>query len=142
MKRIIPCTNGRIRPLLKRRGEEMGSAIFDFFFNFGLDAHFFQVLSYQSKKAHINVRNEYQGEAGNEIAAPIFKKQLEPGYKEHDCRNVVAEAIFAGKKIEKLAAGHCFCLMRTLEAIFSWLTKNFFVGNRPGDAGDRYGQQE
>jgi hypothetical protein len=54
----------------------------------------------------------------------------------------VAKTIFAGKQVEKFAAGHCFGFMRTLYAILPRFAENFFVGNGPCDAGYRDSQDK
>jgi len=49
----------------------------------------------------------------------------------------MAEAIFAGEQVEKLAARDVYRMFRLSLAIVPRLAKHFFVRHRPGDAGDR-----
>ena len=55
----------------------------------------------------------------------------------------MAEAILAGKKVEKLAANKCSTLLAFPHAILSRLSENLFMGYRPRNAGDgdRQGEQ-
>ena len=52
----------------------------------------------------------------------------------------MAETIFAGSDIEKLAARQASGKLGFTLAIFARLAKNFLVGDGPGNAGHGYGQ--
>ena len=52
--------------------------------------------------AHVLIRNPHQGKQRDQISSPIFIEQLiTRDYQKQD-RYVVAEAVFAGKQVEKL----------------------------------------
>ena len=46
----------------------------------------------------------------------------------------MAKTIFAGKNVEKFSFNKFVAVFRTVYTKFSCLPKNFFFGNRPGDA--------
>ena len=52
----------------------------------------------------------------------------------------MAKAILAGKKVKKLAAKYGFADCALLNAIIPRFSKNLFVRNRPGNAGNGDGQ--
>jgi hypothetical protein len=54
----------------------------------------------------------------------------------------MAEAIFAGKQIKKLAGSERFTLLTFVYTEFPGLTKYFFVRDSPGDASDRNRKNE
>jgi hypothetical protein len=54
----------------------------------------------------------------------------------------VAETVFAGEQVKKLAFGNGFAFKGAIEAIFPWFTENFLVGYGPGNAGYRDGQNK
>ena len=92
--------------------------------------------------AHVLVGHPDQGEEGDEISTPSGVEHLETGDDQEQGRNVVAETVFAGEQIKKLAPGKSACLARLALTIFSRLTKDFFVSDGPGNAGDGNGQHE
>ena len=49
----------------------------------------------------------------------------------------MTETILAGKQVKKFAAYGAFIFMTSINAIFTWFFKNFFVRYRPGNT--RYG---
>jgi len=54
----------------------------------------------------------------------------------------MAEAIFAGKKIKEFSFGQPFTFHALPYAKFPWLPEYFFMGNCPGDTGNRNRQQK
>lgn len=51
----------------------------------------------------------------------------------------MTKAIFAGKNIEKFPFNEFVTIFRTLYTKFTYLFKNFFLGNSPGNAGNGQG---
>jgi hypothetical protein len=61
----------------------------------------FDFESQAVEHAHVNVRDPYQGELGNDITPPSEAEHLKLRQKYEKGRHIVAEAIFAGKQIEE-----------------------------------------
>ena len=59
---------------------------------------------------------------------------------QEDGRNVVAEAVFAGEKIEELPLDNPAAILASGNAPFARFPKDFFMGDSPGDRCDRYRQ--
>lgn len=104
---------------------------------FGLDGDVlaFNVEAQPVIDAHILVRNPDQREERDHITAPIVKNQLVACNSQESCGHVMAQAIFAGKKVKQLAPEPRAALALTL-AIFLKFTKNRFVSTGPCDASD------
>ena len=85
--------------------------------------------------AHVLVGDPDDGEKSDEISTPPGVQHLKAGDDQEDGSNVVAEAVFAGKEIEKLSAGEAVALSRLPLAVFARLAKNFFMSSSPGNAG-------
>jgi hypothetical protein len=49
----------------------------------------------------------------------------------------MTEAIFAGEKEEEFSLNYGLAIFAPVNAIFSWLLKEFLMSNCPGDAGNR-----
>ncbi len=75
-----------------------------------------------------------------EVAAPVGVKKLNARNHKKKNGDVMAETILAGKQVEELPAGETARVLRLVLAVITRLAKNFFMGNCPGDAGDRYRQ--
>ena len=103
---------------------------------FGDNAFFLNVNFNKSVDAHVDVRNPYHGETGDEKAPPVMEKQLIMRDGQHKNRDVMTEAIFAGKKVEKFPCNEMPAVSAAVDTIFTWLAKNFFVRYRPRNAGD------
>ena len=92
--------------------------------------------------AHVLVGNPDQRETADQVAAPVIEKELVMGDEEEEDRYVMAEAEFAGKEKIKFTA-KCFRIAFTLaDAVFARLAEDFFMGDRPGNAGNRDSQRE
>jgi len=52
----------------------------------------------------------------------------------------MTETVFAGKKVKELTLSNSFPVLTAFQAIFPGLPENFFVGDCPRNAGDRYSQ--
>jgi hypothetical protein len=64
------------------------------------------------------------------------------GHHKKKCRDVVAEAIFTSKQVEELAQVQWLTVFAFVFTELSRLPKDFFMRNRPRNAGDRKTQQE
>ena len=92
--------------------------------------------------AHVLVGNPDQGKAGNEVAAPIVIEQLVAGDKEKENGHIMAEAIFAGKNIKKLAQEITALAIALPQAKLAGLAEYFFMRHRPGNGPNGDGQDE
>ena len=92
--------------------------------------------------AHVLVGHPDQGEESDEISAPAGVEHVKAGNNQEYGCDVVAETVFAGEQIKKFAPGESACLAGLPLTIFSRFTKDFFVGDGPGNAGDGNGQHE
>jgi len=54
----------------------------------------------------------------------------------------MTETILAGKQVKKFPLGNAFTFLATPDTIVPGFPEDFFVGNRPRNAGNRYGQQK
>ena len=63
----------------------------------------FDVETQEVERAHIDVGDPYQGEPGDEVAAPAGVEQLEPHDEECECGDVVREAVLAGEEVKELS---------------------------------------
>lgn len=82
------------------------SGLFDALVGFGggeFDVLMLNVQAEPAERAHIRIRDPYQAEPPDQIAAPSRHKQFEIGQRNENCRNVMAEVIFAGEKIKGLS---------------------------------------
>ena len=75
-------------------------------------------------------------EARDEVAAPILEDQGEPGQDKHPDRDIVAEAILAGEKVEKLPLVPAAAGLTFFGAVLARLPEDLLVRDRPGDARD------
>jgi len=50
--------------------------------------------------------------------------------------------MFACEQVKEFAPGEIRRLFRLAPAIVAWLAENFFMGHRPGHAGNRYRQDK
>ena len=79
--------------------------LFNFFF-LGLDLNpfVFDVQTQAVIDAHVLICHPHEREERHQIAPPVLVEKLEAGDDQKQCGNVVAEAVFAGEKVKKLAA--------------------------------------
>ena len=73
---------------------------------------------------------------------PVIEQELIARDEQEKNGYVMAEAELAGKKEIKFAADIDAIVLTLAGAIFARLAKNFFMRDRPGNAGDRNGQYE
>jgi len=119
---------------------------FDFFeidvFEVGFNFLYFQTLAEVSEKAHIPVGDPDEGEKCEQITAPVVVEQFETGDDQKNQTDVVAEAVFASEKVEKLTLEKRFGSTADILAILSGFAENLLVGDSPGDAGNRNGNKK
>lgn len=85
---------------------------------------------------HVLVGDPDEREEGDQVAAPVVEQQLVMGEDEEKGRHVMAEAEFAGKEEEKLAAGRVGMALTLADTIFARLAEDLFMRHGPGNAGD------
>jgi hypothetical protein len=103
---------------------------------FDFDAVFTDIEAQVGVDAHVLVGDPDECEEGDQVAAPVIEQQLVMREKEEKRGYIMAEAEFAGKKEEKLAANGIGIALTLADAIFARLAEDFFMGDGPGDAGD------
>ena len=99
-------------------------------------------MSQEPENAHVTVGHKNECKTRNDITAPVKKQQVEISQDDKKDSDVVAEAIFAGKKVKEFALDNHAAFLASRNAEFSRLSKNFFVRDCPGDAGDGNGKNE
>ncbi len=112
------------------------------FFRADFGAFFPEIQPNSPEETHIYVRNPHQSETRNEVAAPIGVKKLIAS-DDQKCRGyIVAEAIFASKKIEELALINPPAYFTFRNAIVAKFADHFFMGNGPSYGSNGKGKQK
>lgn len=73
------------------------------FLRFDLYLLVFNIQTQVIVDTHVLVRDPDQRKKSNEVPAPIRIEEFEAGYREKECRHVVAETIFARKEVKEFA---------------------------------------
>ena len=112
------------------------------FFRGNFDALLLQIEPDPAEDTHVHVGYPDQREARDQIASPVWKQKFVAGDDQEDCRDVVAETIFASEKVEELSlvdtpAG--FALGNTIIAKFAY---DLFMGDGPSHRGYRQSDYE
>ncbi len=109
-----------------------------------LDFHLFvlDVEPHPVVNAHVLVGSPDQGKERDQVSAPVCKEQMVARDCEHRSGDVMTEAIFAREHIEDFPSEHRPRAVSLSKAILARLAKDFFMGNRPGDAGDWNGKHQ
>ncbi len=107
-----------------------------------LNAIFADIESQVGVNAHVLVGDPDEREEGDQVAAPIVEQQLVMGKEEEKCRDVMAEAEFAGEEEEKLSARRAGMALTLADAIFAGLAEDLFMRYGPGDAGNGEGKRK
>jgi len=94
-----------------------------------------------SVEAHVLVGDPDQGKAANQVSAPVIEKKFIARDEEKEDGYVVAEAVFASKYKEQLPAEQMRARLALSFAEFPRFTKDFFMRQRPRNAGNGKGQQ-
>jgi hypothetical protein len=113
-----------------------------FFFQFTLKRLYLYIYANSRVETHVHIGHPNDGKSRDEVASPIVKKHFETGYAQDDDRNIMTEAIFAGKKIEKFADNKFLAVLAMSYAVLPRLAKNFFADKRPGNGSDRNSEHE
>jgi hypothetical protein len=114
----------------------------DFFLNLTFDPFGLDVQPQTIVDAHILVRDPNQREQRDEIPAPIGIQQFEASDDQKERRDVMTEAVLAGKEIEEFSFVPAAAIAAATLAVLAWLTKDLFMRDRPRDARDGYRDHE
>lgn len=107
------------------------------FFQFRFDSFALHANADKSEQAHIHICNPDKSKKCDQITAPTGIKKLIFGNDQENQHDIVAEAVFAGKKIKEFPYQKTFSIFRFIYAEFTWLSKYFFMCNCPGNTGNR-----
>jgi len=107
-----------------------------------LNAVFADIETQAGVDAHVLVGDPDQREEGYQIAAPVIEQELVARDEQEKNGHVMAETELAGEKKIQFPADVDAVVLTLAGAVFARLTENFFVSDRPGNAGDRNGQNE
>jgi hypothetical protein len=91
---------------------------------------------------HVLVCDPDHGKECDHVSTPAGIQKLEASNDKEHRGDVVTEAIFTSKEVEEFAPRDVFPILCLPLTIVARLAKYFFVCNRPGDAGDRYRQND
>lgn len=119
-----------------------GFALHVLLFAFDLDALAFDVEPQPVEDRHVLIRHPDQSKESEQVSAPIRENQFVARDDKEECRDPMAEAVFARKQIKELAHQHMPRLLATARAKFSRFAKNLFVSDRPANARDRQRDQQ
>jgi hypothetical protein len=97
--------------------------------NFG--ALFTNIEPNLPEETHVDVGHPHQGEACDQIAAPVRIQKFVARDDEESCRDVVAEAVLAGEEIEELAFVDAAAGLALGETDVTKLAYHFFMRNGP-----------
>lgn len=111
-------------------------------FDFELLAFRLNAEANAAEDAHIDIGQPDECEDGDQQAAPIGEQQAVTGEEREKERHPVAQAVLASENVEKLSLDEGGTRLAALHAEFMGLAEEFFVRNRPGDAGDGRGEHE
>src|SRR5579859_1077995 len=107
-----------------------------FFHVFDFDAVLADVETQVGVDAHVLIGDPDRREERDQVAAPIVEQQLVMGDEQEEGGYVMAEAEFAGEEEKEFSARGIGMALTLADAVFARLAEDFFVGNRPGNAGD------
>jgi hypothetical protein len=86
------------------------------------------------ERAHIDVRNPYQGKLSDDITPPSETEHFKLRQEQEKGRYIVAEAILASEEIEEFAQVEWCTVLTFVFAEVSGLSKDFLMSDSPGDA--------
>jgi hypothetical protein len=101
----------------------------------GLDVH-----AKPPEQAHIHVRDADEREEADDVSPPVVEQQAEPREHDEERRDVVAQAVFTGQRVEELPLNEPAAGPAAFGAVLAGFAKDFLVSDRPCDRGD--GQRE
>ena len=94
------------------------------------------------EEAHVDVGDPNEGEPRDEIATPAFVEHLEMRDDEQKCGDVVAETVFTGEEVEKLAWDQAAAVLTLIFAPVARFAEDLFVSDGPGNTGHREREDE
>lgn len=94
----------------------------------------FDIQPQAAEGAHVDVRYPDHSKAGEDVSAPIIEQKFVSCEPKDGDRDVVAEAVLAGKQVEKLSLEKRATTLALVHAVLARLAKDLFVGHRPGNA--------
>src|SRR5580658_9967924 len=92
--------------------------------------------------AHVDVGDPNESEPCDQVAAPAVVQKLKMSHQQKGQRDVVAEAVFAGKEVEKFPPPQGAAVFTLALAPVARLAEGFFMRDCPTDAGDGNGKQQ
>jgi len=102
-------------------------------FNFQFHSFALDVESQAVVNAHIDIRNPYQREDREQVAAPIRIEQFEPREDQEKNCHVVTEAKLAGKEIEEFSLQNVASILASSLTILARLTEYLLMRDCPRD---------
>jgi hypothetical protein len=112
------------------------------FFCSDLRAFLPQVEANPAEDAHVYVCHPYQSEACDQVPTPIRIQKLETGDDKERCGDIMAEAILAGKQIEKFALVDAPARFALPEAIIAEFPDDFLMRDGPRYGSDGEGNDK
>jgi hypothetical protein len=101
------------------------------------DLFMFDLEAQSVVNAHVLVRDPDQGKKSNEVSPPVEIKQLVAHDQQNSGRDVVPEAIFAGKQVKEFAANEGARLLAFPLTRLARFAENFLVRDRLCNTRDR-----
>src|ERR1700722_5259460 len=102
----------------------------------------FEIGSNEKEKAHVGISDPDQRKAGDQETAPIGIEQLIAGDQEQQGGHIKAKTILAGKEIKEFPVEQGSSGQALPFTEGPGFGKYFFVRDRPGDTGDRNGEDK
>jgi len=100
------------------------------------------IESQAAEGAHVDVRDLDFSEAGEDVTAPVIEQKFVLCKPKDGDRDVVAEAVLAGKQVEKFSLEQSATALALPHAILPRLAKGLFVRYGPDNARHGYGENE
>ena len=102
----------------------------------------FQIEPDSAENTRIHVCDPNEREARDEVASPVGIEKLIPGNDQEGSRDVMAEAVFTGEQVKKLALIDAAADFTLRYAIVSEFTHDLLVRDRPRNGSDGKGENE
>ena len=107
-----------------------------------LDVFVLDVEAQAVEGAHVDVGDPNESKPGHQVSAPAVVQELKTSNQQENQRDVMAEAVFARKEVEKLSPPQAVAVFTFAFAPVARLAEDFFVGDGPTDARDGDGEQQ
>ncbi len=111
-------------------------------FAFDLDALAFDIEPESVEDRHVLICHPDQGKEPEQVSAPIWENQFVARDDKEQRRDPVAEAVFAGEQIKKLADKYMPGLLAAARAKVARLAEDFLMRDGPANARDRERNQQ